>query len=89
MFNAKDGFLEATVRGCMGGFLRAEDYSNLQQCETLEDIKLYLTNTDYGSLIQNEASPTHPSLIVRCCLKKIVHDFSFFESQVSFSFSTS
>ena len=42
MFNAKDGFLEATVRGCMGGFLRAEDYSNLQQCETLEDIKLYL-----------------------------------------------
>ena len=42
MFNAKDGFLEATVRGCMGRFLRAEDYSNLQQCETLEDIKLYL-----------------------------------------------
>jgi V-type H+-transporting ATPase subunit d len=88
MFNAKDGFLEATVRGCMGGFLRAEDYSNLQQCETLEDIKLYLTNTDYGSLIQNEASPTHPSLIVRCCLKKIVHDFSFFESQAAEPLST-
>jgi vacuolar-type H+-ATPase subunit C/Vma6 len=42
MFNTKDGFLEATVRGCVGGFLRTEDYSNLQQCETLEDIKLYL-----------------------------------------------
>jgi len=81
MFNTKDGFLEATVRGCVGGFLRTEDYSNLQQCETVEDIKLYLTSTDYGSLLQNEASPTHPSLIVRCCLKKIVQDFSFFESQ--------
>lgn len=44
------------------------------------------TSTDYGSLLQNEASPTHPSLIVRCCLKKIVQDFSFFESQVSFYF---
>lgn len=103
MFNTKDGFLEATVRGCVGGFLRTEDYSNLQQCETVEDIKLYLvipisrsnfwannfdgqTSTDYGSLLQNEASPTHPSLIVRCCLKKIVQDFSFFESQVSFYF---
>lgn len=63
MFNTKDGFLEATVRGCVGGFLRTEDYSNLQQCETVEDIKLYLTSTDYGSLLQNEASPTHPSLI--------------------------
>lgn len=42
MFNTKDGFLEATVRGYVGGFLRTEDYSNLQQCETVEDIKLYL-----------------------------------------------
>jgi len=88
MFNTKDGFLEATVRGCVGGFLRTEDYSNLQQCETLEDIKLYLTNTDYGSLLQNEASPTHPSLIVRCCLKKIVQDFSFFEAQAAEPLST-
>jgi len=88
MFNTKDGFLEATVRGCVGGFLRTEDYSNLQQCETLEDIKLYLTNTDYGSLLQNEASPTHPSLIVQCCLKKIVQDFSFFEAQAAEPLST-
>ena len=103
MFNTKDGFLEATVRGCVGGFLRTEDYSNLQQCETVEDIKLYLVIpisrsnfeqiTLMGRLVQimvlyykMEASPTHPSLIVRCCLKKIVQDFNFFESQVSFYF---
>ena len=98
MFNTKDGFLEATVRGCVGGFLKSEDYSNLQQCETLDDIKLYLvsffltfikkkqrfqqTDTDYGKLIQSETASTHPSAIIRCCMQKIVHDFTFFESQV-------
>lgn len=45
MFNTKNGFLEATVRGCVGGFLRSEDYSNLQQCETLDDIKLFLVTS--------------------------------------------
>jgi len=88
MFNTKNGFLEATVRGCVGGFLRSEDYSNLQQCETLDDIKLFLTNTDYGALIQNEPVPTHPSIIMQCCLKKIVNDFNFFQTQATEPLST-
>lgn len=33
---------EAVVRGYKLGLLTTADYNNLCQCETLEDIKLYL-----------------------------------------------
>ena len=52
-FNIKDGFLEAILRGYRSGLLTAADYNNLCQCETLEDVKLHLTGTDYGGFLQN------------------------------------
>ena len=54
-FNIKDGFFEAILRGYRSGLLTAADYNNLCQCETLEDVKLHLTGTDYGSFLQNGA----------------------------------
>ena len=44
LFNAKDGFLEGIIRGCKGGLLTPQDYSNLTQCETLDDVKLHLVS---------------------------------------------
>lgn len=52
-FNIKDGFLEAIVRGYKAGLLSAVDYNNLCQCETLDDIKLQLSGTDYGNFLAN------------------------------------
>ena len=52
-FNINDGYLEAIVRGYRGGLLTTADYNNLCQCETLDDIKLNLTGTDYGQFLQN------------------------------------
>jgi V-type H+-transporting ATPase subunit d len=52
-FNIKDGFLEAIVRGYKAGLLTAIDYNNLCQCETLDDIKLQLSSTDYGNFLAN------------------------------------
>ena len=48
LFNAKDGFLEGIVRGCRGGLLTPQDYTNLTQCETLDDVKLHLVSVDGG-----------------------------------------
>jgi len=56
-FNIKDGYLEAIVRGYKSGLLAAADYNNLCQCESLDDIKLNLTGTDYGGFLQNGTSP--------------------------------
>ena len=52
-FNIHDGFLEAIVRGNRSGLLTAADYNNLCQCETLDDIKMHLSATEYGPYLQN------------------------------------
>lgn len=54
-FNINGGYLEAIVRGHRAGLLTAADYNNLCQCETLDDIKMHLTATEYGSYLQNGA----------------------------------
>ena len=40
-------FAEAVVRGFKQGLLTAADYNNLSQCETLDDIKLYMVRCDF------------------------------------------
>ncbi|GKU99672.1 hypothetical protein SLEP1_g12482 [Rubroshorea leprosula] len=35
------------------GFLAAANYNNLGQCETLDDIKMHLSATEYGPYVQN------------------------------------
>lgn len=75
-FNAKDGYLEAIVRGYKGGLLSAADYNNLSQCETTDDIKLHLASTAYGNFLQNEPSPLHPSTIVERATDRLVEEFN-------------
>ncbi|XP_010902523.2 V-type proton ATPase subunit d 1 [Esox lucius] len=50
-FNVDHGYLEGLVRGLKAGILTRSDYHNLAQCDTLEDMKLHLQSTDYGSLL--------------------------------------
>lgn len=52
-FNIHGGYLEAIVRGYRSGLLTAADYNNLCQCETLDDIKMHLSATEYGPYLQN------------------------------------
>jgi len=56
-FNINDGYLESLCRGFKNGILKTNDYLNLVQCETLEDLKLHLQSTDYGHFLANEAGP--------------------------------
>ncbi|XP_043200229.1 V-type proton ATPase subunit d [Amphibalanus amphitrite] len=57
LFNIHDGYLESLCRGFKNGILKNNDYLNLVQCETLEDLKLHLQSTDYGHFLANEAGP--------------------------------
>jgi len=50
-FNVNDGYLEALVRGFRSGILSRADYTNLTQCDTLEDMRLALATTDYGDFL--------------------------------------
>eukprot|EP01120_Amphizonella_sp_Union-15-10_P003313 TRINITY_DN13734_c0_g1_i1.p1 TRINITY_DN13734_c0_g1~~TRINITY_DN13734_c0_g1_i1.p1 ORF type:complete len:351 (-),score=68.81 TRINITY_DN13734_c0_g1_i1:3-1055(-) len=76
-FNVNDGFLEGIVRGFKLGILTSADYSNLVQCESLDDLKLHLQTTDYGDFLENEPSPLHTTTIAEKCTGKMVEQFNY------------
>jgi V-type H+-transporting ATPase subunit d len=78
-FNVLNGFVESLVRGMRSGFLSDADYHHMSQCETLEDVKLNLQETDYGSVLANEAVMT-PSILEAKALQKLVTEFHYLRS---------
>ena len=76
-FNREDGYLEAILRGLRSKLLDVNDYANLSQCESLEDMKLHLAQTDYGDFLQNEAGPLKPAIIKQKCIDKMVNEFKY------------
>ncbi|CAF0775572.1 unnamed protein product [Didymodactylos carnosus] len=74
-FNIDHGYLEGLCRGFKSGILKAPDYHNLVQCETLEDLRLHLHSTDYGSFLANEASPLTVNVIDDRLRDKLVQEF--------------
>ncbi|GBG61341.1 hypothetical protein CBR_g20375 [Chara braunii] len=87
-FNINDGFLEAVVRGYRSGLLTGADYHNLCQCETLDDIKLHLSGTDYGNFLENEPSPLRTTTIVEKCTEKLVSQYKYLRCQAMYPLST-
>ncbi len=47
------------------------------RCDSLEDIKLYLTGTDYGDYVQNLAAPLQTTALVESCTQKLVDDWAY------------
>jgi len=82
-FNINNGYLEALVRGFRSGLLSRQDYDNLVQCDTLEDLKMYLASTDYGDFLANEPSPLHTTTIAEKCTLKLVREFAHIRGQAS------
>jgi len=80
-FNIDHGYLEAIIRGYRSGIISSGSYINLTQCENLEDLKLQLGATDYGTLLQNEPSPIATSTISEKCTERLVEEFQYLRSQ--------
>jgi len=83
IFNIKDGYLEALIRGFRTGILSSLDYNNLIQCESLEDMKLHLASTDYGDFLSNEPSPLHTTTIADKSTRKMVKEFTHLRAQAT------
>ncbi|KAF9571159.1 H(+)-transporting V0 sector ATPase subunit d [Mortierella alpina] len=75
-YNADDGYLEGIVRGYRGSILTNTAYINLTQCETLEDVKLQLSASDYGPILQNEPHMS-TSMLSQKCTDKMVQEFEY------------
>jgi len=79
-FNREDGYLEGIVRGMRSTILDQNDYANLCQCESLEDMKIHLCQTDYAEYFQNEGGAITPALFKEKCTEKMVNDFKYLRS---------
>ncbi|CAH1760714.1 5329_t:CDS:2 [Entrophospora sp. SA101] len=74
-FNVDDGYTEGIVRGYKSGILNSTHYLNLTQCETLDDLKLQLSATDYSNFLANEPSPIATSTIHEKATQKLIDEF--------------
>lgn len=88
-FNIAHGFTESLVRGMRLSFLKPSDYHHLTQCETLEDCKMNLGETDYGTSVSDIPSSTTgpggcgmtPSVLQGIAVKKLVEEVLYLKSQ--------
>ncbi|KAK4530517.1 hypothetical protein CCYA_CCYA04G1374 [Cyanidiococcus yangmingshanensis] len=87
-FNADNGYLEAVVRGLKASLLRRNDYTNLAQCENLEDVRTILNSTDYAPWLQNEPAPLQTQALFDCLTERLVHDYRSVRSQAYAPLST-
>ena len=72
-FNILHGFPEALVRGMRSSFLADSDYHHLTQCETLDDVRLNLTETDYSDALA-DASTMTPASLQKAAIEKVSVD---------------
>ncbi|XP_074062407.1 V-type proton ATPase subunit d 2 [Macrotis lagotis] len=79
-FNVDHGYLEGLVRGHKACLLTQQDYNNLVQCETLEDLKVHLQTTDYGNFLNEETTPLTVSTIDNKMRKKLCREFEHFRN---------
>ena len=69
-FNIHHGFIEALIRGMRSSFLSDPDYHHITQCETLEDVKLNMSETDYADAVA-DLSVLTPSGIQSAAINKV------------------
>lgn len=69
-FNILHGFPEALVRGMRSSFLKDADYHHLTQCESLDDIRLNMTESDYNEVLADSATLT-PASLQKAAIEKV------------------
>ena len=69
-FNILHGFPEALVRGMRSSFLKDSDYHHLTQCETLDDVRLNMTESDYSECLADSATMT-PASLQKSAIQKV------------------
>jgi len=88
-FNMEYGFLEAILRGTRAGFLTEFEYGQLCLCESLDDVKLCLGDTDYkSSLTGIQAGQLTQDSIWAACQDKNIKEFEWIHRQAVGSLTT-
>ncbi|KAJ8110108.1 hypothetical protein ONZ43_g5960 [Nemania bipapillata] len=75
-FNVNNGYLEGIVRGYRNGLLTGVNYSNLTQCETIDDLKLQL-GPAYGDFLASLPPNPSTSSLAAKTTDKLVSEFRY------------
>jgi len=92
-FNIHHGYLEAILRGFRSGFIPHTgngSYSQLMQCESLEDFKLCFQENDFADVLSSadvQTKLTSQVVIDRVWLK-LVEEFSYLRDQATAELAT-
>ncbi|KAF2767807.1 ATPase, V0 complex, subunit D [Teratosphaeria nubilosa] len=85
-YNVTGGYVEGIVRGYRNTLLTQQNYGNLTQCETIDDVKLQL-GPAYGDFLS--ALPPNPSTsaLADKTLDKLVAEFRYVQANATGSLS--
>ncbi|KAJ4680823.1 H(+)-transporting V0 sector ATPase subunit d [Exophiala dermatitidis] len=82
LFNVNGGYLEGIVRGYRNSLLTSTNYSNLTQCESIDDVKVQLGPAYGESLSTLPPNPSTSALAFRTT-EKLVADFRYLQGQAT------
>lgn len=80
-FNMEHGFIEAILRGTRAGFLTEFEYGQLCLCESLDDVKLTLGDTDYKTALTSIQGTLTQENIFAKCQEKNIEEFDWMRKQ--------
>ncbi|KAJ5135262.1 ATPase V0/A0 complex subunit C/D [Penicillium bovifimosum] len=79
-FNINGGYVEGIVRGYRNSLLSGQNYSNLTQCETIDDVKLQLAPS-YGDFLSSLPPNPSTSDLAGRMTDKLVSEFKYLIAQ--------
>ncbi|KAJ5588164.1 ATPase V0/A0 complex subunit C/D [Penicillium hordei] len=81
-FNVNGGYVEGIVRGYRNSLLSGQNYSNLTQCETIDDVKLQL-GPSYGDFLASLSPNPSTSDLASRMTDKLVAEFKYLIAQAT------
>ncbi|CAP92536.1 H(+)-transporting V0 sector ATPase subunit d [Penicillium rubens] len=81
-FNVNGGYVEGIVRGYRNSLLSGQNYSNLTQCETIDDVKLQLAPS-YGDFLASLPPNPSTSDLASRMTDKLVAEFKYLFAQAT------
>ncbi|CAI7596663.1 ATPase V0/A0 complex subunit C/D [Penicillium manginii] len=79
-FNVNGGYVEGIVRGYRNSLLTGQNYSNLTQCESIDDVKLQL-GPSYGDFLATLPPNPSTSALAGKMTDKLVSEFRYLIAQ--------
>lgn len=75
-FNVNNGYIEGIIRGYRNGLLTGQNYQNLVQCETIDDLKLQL-GPIYGDFLTSLPPNPSTSALASKTTDKLISEFRY------------